>query len=137
MRPTRREIELASEVNSLKIQIEFIKGQVSVIRETYIKIAKEALALAGEYKKENEEMKRLLKLISEETDCLATFQYADEIEKLIGGIMEDKAVGIGLKFAPQPCTLCGNNCRVSLLEQFKVRNGLCKEREQKSEEDEK
>ena len=49
-----------------------------------VKMAKEALNLAGEYKKENEEMKRLLKLISEETDCLATFRYADKIEKLIG-----------------------------------------------------
>lgn len=85
MRPTKREIELASEVNSLKIQVEFIKGQANDTREAYAKVAKEALALAAEYKKENEEMKRLLKLISEETDCLATFQYADKIEKLIGG----------------------------------------------------
>lgn len=30
----------------------------------------------------------------------------------------------------QPCTLCGNNCQVSLSEQFKVRNELCKEREE-------
>lgn len=86
MIPTKREIELASEVNSLKVQIEFIKGQANSMREAYVKIAKEALALAGEYKKENEEMKSLLKLISEETDCLATFRYADKIEKLIGGI---------------------------------------------------
>lgn len=85
MRPTKREIELASEVSSLKIQVEFIKGQASDMRDSYVKIAKEALALAGEYKKENEEMKSLLKLISEETDCLATFRYADKIEKLIGG----------------------------------------------------
>ena len=82
---SKKEIELASEVSSLKVQIEFIKGQASDIREAYAKVAKEALALAGEYKKENEEMKRLLKLISEETDCLATFQHADKIEKLIGG----------------------------------------------------
>lgn len=85
MRPTKREIELASEVSSLKVQIEFIKGQASDIRDSYVKIAKEALALAGEYKKENEEMKRLFKLISEETDCMATFRYADKIEELIGG----------------------------------------------------
>lgn len=85
MRPTKREIELASEISSLKIQVEFIKGQASDIREDYVKVAKEALALAGEYKKKNEEMKRLLKLISEETDCLATFRYAGKIEKLIGG----------------------------------------------------
>ena len=58
------------------------------MREAFVKTAKEALALAGEYKKENEEMKRLLKFISEETDCLATFRYADKIEKLIGGIEE-------------------------------------------------
>ena len=86
MIPTKREIELVREVSSLKVQIEFIKGQANDIREAYVKIAKEALDLAGEYKKENEEMKRLLKLISEETDCLATFRYADEIEKLIGEI---------------------------------------------------
>lgn len=60
MRPTKREIELASEVNSLKVQIEFIKGQASDIREAYAKVAKEALALAEEYKKENEKMKRTL-----------------------------------------------------------------------------
>lgn len=88
MIPTKREIELASEVNSLKVQIKFIKGQTNIMREAYAKVAKEALALAGEYKKESEEMKRLLKLISEETDCLATFRYADKIEKLIGGIEE-------------------------------------------------
>ena len=35
-----------------------------------------------------------------------------------------------LKPFPQPCILCGNNCQVSLSEQFKVRNELCKEREQ-------
>lgn len=54
---SRKEIELASEVNSLKTQVEFIKGQANSIREAYAKVAKEALALAGEYKKENEEMK--------------------------------------------------------------------------------
>lgn len=85
---SRKEIELASEVSSLKVQVEFIKGQANLMRETYVKMAKEALALAGEYKKENEEMESLLKLISEETDCLATFQYADKIGKLIGGIEE-------------------------------------------------
>lgn len=83
MIPTKREIELASEVNSLKIQVKFIRGQTKLMRETYAKIAKEALGLAGEYKKENEEMKSLLKLISEETDCLATFRYADKIEEII------------------------------------------------------
>lgn len=43
---------------------------------------------------------------------------------------EDKAKETGLKLVSQPCTLCGNNCQVSPSEQFKVRNGLCKELEQ-------
>lgn len=91
MRPTKREMELAkremelvSEVNFLKIQVEFIKGQANDTTTMFINAAKETLTLAEEYKKENEEMKRLLKLILEETDCLATFRYADKIEKLIG-----------------------------------------------------
>lgn len=57
----KKEIELESEVNSLKTQVEFIKGQANDMRETYVKIAKEALTIAGEYKKENEELKRILK----------------------------------------------------------------------------
>lgn len=34
---------------------------------------------------ENRELKRLLKLAAEETDFMATFQYAEKVEKLIGG----------------------------------------------------
>lgn len=34
------------------------------------------------------------------------------------------------QFFHMPCTLCGNNCQVSPLEQFKVRNELCEAREQ-------
>ena len=69
-------------------------------------------------------------------------EYSDkEVEAYIKGyeekeieirdkIMEDKAIETGLKLVSQPCILCGNNCQVSFSEQFKVRNGLCKEREQ-------
>ena len=35
-----------------------------------------------------------------------------------------------IKLVSMPCALCGNNCQVSLLEQFNVCNELCKEREQ-------
>lgn len=41
-----------------------------------------------------------------------------------------KEKGELLKMVNQPCTLCGNNCQVSPVEQFNVRNELCKEREQ-------
>lgn len=59
------------------------------------------------------------------------YQLGEEKETEIRDkIMADKAIETGLKLVSQPCTLCGNNCQVSLLEQFKVRNGLCKEREQ-------
>lgn len=33
-------------------------------------------------------------------------------------------------FTRQPCLLCGSNCKVSLNEQFEVRNSLCEAREQ-------
>lgn len=100
MRPTKREIELASEVNALKIQVEFIKGQANVMRESYVKIAKEALALAEEYKKESEELKSTIKAMVEEMakvgevcDCINSkacpldecgkFTFHDKIMKLI------------------------------------------------------
>lgn len=41
-----------------------------------------------------------------------------------------KEKGELLKNVNQPCTLCGNNCQVSPVEQFKPRNGLCTAREQ-------
>lgn len=41
-----------------------------------------------------------------------------------------KEKGELLKMVNRPCTLCGNNCQVSPVEQFNVRNELCKEREQ-------
>lgn len=33
-------------------------------------------------------------------------------------------------FTRQPCLLCGNNCKVSFVEQFEIRNSLCEVREQ-------
>ena len=49
----------------------------------------------------------------------------DEIMKRIEASKE-----IRDSFTRQPCLLCGNNCKVSLIEQFRVRNSLCESREQ-------
>ena len=87
------------------------KGVSELTREGRKKVANEHRQLA--------EWLTELKDLREENKVLIS-----ECDRLI------KEKGELLKVVNRPCTLCGNNCQVSPVEQFNVRNELCKEREQ-------
>lgn len=92
------------------------KGVSELTREGRKKVADEHRQLA--------EWLTELKGLREENKGLMS-----ECDRLI------KEKGELLKMTNRPCTLCGNNCQVSPLEQSKARNGLCEARECMHRED--